>query len=408
MKQKAVDDVSFQIKEGMICGLIGPNGAGKTTIMKMMGGLVLPTEGSLSLFGGSTEEELAKARSRMSFMIETPYAKEKMTARQNLEKQRLQKGIPNKERIDEVLEIVGLKDTGKKPVQKFSLGMRQRLGIANALLTKPEIMVLDEPTAGLDPQGVVDLSKLLRELNDEGITIIISTHEVDLVPNYAQRVFVLVDGLLIALVNIDEVVQTLKQSKTGEEAIKNLTTKFLLSERQAKAILDMRLQSLTGLQIEKLQQEKIDLNELVEYLTSILENHDKKMQLIVDELREIQRKYEDLLQYQLQDYDLCYRLEGTLGTLLDGIVGEMTIEDLQNALSQGTVAAKTEYGQGYAGVQTLSESWAVITFDSNQDGQYDAEVHADISRKNTVDSETLAWAVLDLRDNNSEVLGWDE
>lgn len=112
--------------------------------------------------------------------------------------------------------------------------------------------------------------------------------------------------------------------------------------------------------------------------------------------------------YQLQDYDLCYRLEGTLGTLLDGIVGEMTIEDLQNALSQGTVAAKTEYGQGYAGVQTLSESWAVITFDSNQDGQYDAEVHADISRKNTVDSETLAWAVLDLRDNNSEVLGWDE
>jgi len=177
MKQKAVVDVSFQIKEGMICGLIGPNGAGKTTIMKMMGGLVLPTEGSLSLFGGSTEEELAKARSRMSFMIETPYAKEKMTARQNLEKQRLQKGIPNKERIEEVLEIVGLKDTGKKPVQKFSLGMRQRLGIANALLTKPEIMVLDEPVNGLDPEGIVEIRELLLKLNrEEHITILISSH----------------------------------------------------------------------------------------------------------------------------------------------------------------------------------------------------------------------------------------
>ena len=177
MKQKAVDDVSFQIKEGMICGLIGPNGAGKTTIMKMLGGLVLPTGGSMTLFGGSSEEELAKARSRMSFMIETPYAKEKMSARENLEKQRLQKGIPNKERIDEVLEIVGLTDTGKKPVQKFSLGMRQRLGIANALLTKPEIMILDEPVNGLDPEGIVEIRELLLKLNrEEHITILISSH----------------------------------------------------------------------------------------------------------------------------------------------------------------------------------------------------------------------------------------
>lgn len=177
MKQKVVEDVSFRIQEGMICGLIGPNGAGKTTIMKMLGGLVLPTEGSLSLFGGSSEEELAKARSRMSFMIETPYAKEKMSARENLEKQRIQKGIPNKKRIDEVLEIVGLTDTGKKPVHKFSLGMRQRLGIANALLTKPELMVLDEPVNGLDPEGIVEIRELLLKLNrEEHITILISSH----------------------------------------------------------------------------------------------------------------------------------------------------------------------------------------------------------------------------------------
>lgn len=177
MKQKAVKGATFQIRDGMICGLIGPNGAGKTTIMKMMGGLVIPTGGELTIYGGKTEAELAKARSRMSFMIETPYAKEKMSARENLEKQRIQKGIPDKNRIEEVLEIVGLKDVGKKPVRAFSLGMRQRLGIANALMTKPEIMVLDEPVNGLDPEGIVEIRELLLKLNrDEHITIIISSH----------------------------------------------------------------------------------------------------------------------------------------------------------------------------------------------------------------------------------------
>ncbi len=177
MKQKAVKDASFQIKKGMICGLIGPNGAGKTTIMKMLGGLALPTGGNISIFGETTENGLAKSRSRMSFMIETPYAKEKMTARENLEIQRIQKGIPDKKRIDEVLEIVNLTDTGKKPVKNFSLGMRQRLGIANALLTKPEIMVLDEPVNGLDPEGIVEIRELLLKLNREDhITIIISSH----------------------------------------------------------------------------------------------------------------------------------------------------------------------------------------------------------------------------------------
>ena len=177
MKQKAVNNVSFQIKKGMICGLIGPNGAGKTTIMKMLGGLALPTGGSISIYGEKSEVGLAKARTRMSFMIETPYAKEKMTARENLEIQRIQKGIPDKKRIDEVLEIVNLTDTGKKPVKNFSLGMRQRLGIANALLTKPEIMVLDEPINGLDPEGIVEIRELLLKLNREDhITIIISSH----------------------------------------------------------------------------------------------------------------------------------------------------------------------------------------------------------------------------------------
>ena len=177
MKQFAIKDVNFQIREGMICGLIGPNGAGKTTIMKSIGGLILPTEGKITVYGESSEKGLAKSRKRMSFMIETPYAKEKMTARQNLEKQRLQKGIPDKNRVDEVLKIVGLENTGKKQVRNFSLGMRQRLGIAIALLSKPEIMILDEPVNGLDPEGIVEIRNLLLKLNqEEHITIVISSH----------------------------------------------------------------------------------------------------------------------------------------------------------------------------------------------------------------------------------------
>lgn len=205
MKQKAVDGASFQIKEGMICGLIGPNGAGKTTIMKMLGGLALPTGGSLAIYGASDEKGLAHARSRMSFMIETPYAKEKLSARENLEKQRLQKGIPDKKRIDEVLEIVGLSDVGKKPVKNFSLGMRQRLGIANALMTKPEIMVLDEPVNGLDPEGIVEIRELLLKLNrEEHITILISSHILSELSLLCTDYLFINKGKLLQAVSSDE------------------------------------------------------------------------------------------------------------------------------------------------------------------------------------------------------------
>ena len=177
MGNTVLKDVSFQVRSGMICGLVGPNGAGKTTIMKILGGLVLPTNGSISLFGETDEKGLSHSRSRMCFMIEIPYAKQKMTAKENLEKLRLQKGVTDKGRIEEVLKMVDLADTGKKPVSKFSLGMKQRLGIAGALLSKPEVMVLDEPVNGLDPEGMVAIRELLLKLNrEENITIVISSH----------------------------------------------------------------------------------------------------------------------------------------------------------------------------------------------------------------------------------------
>ncbi|MBQ8826964.1 MAG: ABC transporter ATP-binding protein, partial [Oscillospiraceae bacterium] len=196
---------SFEIKEGMICGLVGPNGAGKTTIMKMLGGLILPTAGELNIYGASTQDELARARSRMSFIIETPYAKDGMTAYENLEKQRIQKGIPDKNRINEVLELVGLKDVGKKPVRKFSLGMKQLRGIAVALLTKTEIMVLDEPVNGLDPEGIIEVRELLLKLNrEEHITIIISSHILSELSLLCTHYLFINNGEIIKNVSADE------------------------------------------------------------------------------------------------------------------------------------------------------------------------------------------------------------
>ncbi len=172
---KVVDNVSFNIEKGHIYGLIGPNGAGKTTIMKMIAGTCMPTAGSISLF--EQEDKINDMRSRASFMIEAPYLDGSMTARENMEYIRYLRGIAKEEKIDEVLSFVGLAHTGKKKVKHFSLGMRQRLGIGMALLPDPEIMILDEPVNGLDPEGIVEVRNMLTKLcTERGITILISSH----------------------------------------------------------------------------------------------------------------------------------------------------------------------------------------------------------------------------------------
>ena len=153
------------MEQGHICGLIGPNGAGKTTIMKILAGFFFPTKGELELFG--SPDNLDDSRARMSFMIEQPIIAGPMTARQNLEYIRCLRGYPDEKRIDEILDIVGLANTGKKRASKFSLGMKQRLGIGMALLPKPEIMVLDEPVNGLDPEGIVEVRQLIKRMQEE-------------------------------------------------------------------------------------------------------------------------------------------------------------------------------------------------------------------------------------------------
>ncbi|MBQ2053724.1 MAG: ATP-binding cassette domain-containing protein [Eubacterium sp.] len=173
-KKTAVDNFSLKIEKGHICGLIGPNGAGKTTIMRMMAALTEPDSGEMKFFGSTNLDE---ARSRMSFIIEEPYMEHSMTARENMQYLRFIRGVADESRIDMLLDFVGLKDVGKKKVGKFSLGMRQRLGIAMSLLAKPEFMVLDEPINGLDPEGIIDVRKMLLKLTEEEkITILISSH----------------------------------------------------------------------------------------------------------------------------------------------------------------------------------------------------------------------------------------
>ena len=182
----AVDHADLSITQGQIYGLVGRNGAGKTTIIRMVTAQTAPTEGELSLFGETGEKALSRARSRTGAMVETPSFYPYLTARQNLEYYRLQRGIPGKRMVDEVLEEVDLASTGKKTFKNFSLGMKQRLGLALALMNRPDFLLLDEPINGLDPEGIVEFRNLLLRLNRERqTTILISSHILSELANLA-------------------------------------------------------------------------------------------------------------------------------------------------------------------------------------------------------------------------------
>lgn len=173
----AVDDANMKIKKGEIYGLVGKNGAGKTTLLKMICGLALPTSGQIELFGEASQSGLNKARMRTGSMIEDPCFFPYLSAARNLEYYRIQRGIPEKNTADEALKIVGLTDTGNKKFKNFSLGMKQRLGLALAIMANPDLLILDEPINGLDPMGIVEFRDIVLKLNKEkNVTVIISSH----------------------------------------------------------------------------------------------------------------------------------------------------------------------------------------------------------------------------------------
>lgn len=204
-KHKVLDDVSINIKKGDIYGFVGRNGAGKTTMFRVLTGLVIPSGGQVELFGHSEENEIIKERSRIGDLIDSPVIYLNMTARENLELIKIQRGIPGTKCIDDVLNSVCLKDIEKKKTKNFSLGMKQRLGIAMALLNDPEFLILDEPINGLDPIGIKEIRGLLLKLNKErGTTVLLSSHILSELTQICNRYGFINDGKLIEEITASE------------------------------------------------------------------------------------------------------------------------------------------------------------------------------------------------------------
>lgn len=201
-----VNDVNIHVPKGGIYGFVGPNGAGKSTVMKMILNLIQPEAGEVQLFGEKVTDQSYEVFKRVGSIIENPYFYEKMTARQNLELHCDYMGFPNKERIDEVLQMVDLQNVEGKQIRHYSLGMKQRLAIARAILAKPEFLILDEPINALDPEGIREMRNLFQRLNQEDeTTIFISSHilsEVDLI---ADTIGIIQHGNLLAELPIEEI-----------------------------------------------------------------------------------------------------------------------------------------------------------------------------------------------------------
>jgi ABC-2 type transport system ATP-binding protein len=201
----AVDNVSMSIKKGDIYGLIGRNGAVKTTLMRMIAVLTTADFGEVELFGEISPAGLNEARRRIGCIIEAPALYPNLTAHQNLEYYRILRGIPDKSIIEKALTTVALMDTGKKKYKNFSLGMKQRLGLALALLNNPDFLIVDEPTNGLDPMGIVEMRETFKKLNQEhGITIMISSHILSELSMTATRYGIINSGRLIKELTSDE------------------------------------------------------------------------------------------------------------------------------------------------------------------------------------------------------------
>lgn len=191
-KETAVKDLSIQVPEHCIYGLLGPNGAGKSTTLKMLTGIIAPTSGSIMYDGHRWSR---KDLSHIGALIESPPLYGNLTAYENLKVRCLLLGLPDT-RIKEVLKIVDLQHTGKKTANRFSMGMKQRLGIAIALLNRPRLLILDEPTNGLDPVGIQELRELIRSFPQMGMTVILSSHILSEVEQIADRIGIISNGVL--------------------------------------------------------------------------------------------------------------------------------------------------------------------------------------------------------------------
>ena len=203
---KALNQCSMHVPRGAIYGFVGKNGAGKTTLIRLICGLQRPTSGSYRLYGSeNTDKKILEAQRRIGAVVETPSIYLDMTAEENMKEQYYVLGLPSFEGIPQTLKLVGLEDAGKKKAKDFSLGMRQRLGIAIALAGKPDLLVLDEPTNGLDPQGIVEMRELILKLNRERqITVLISSHILDELSRVATHYGFIDKGTIVKEITAEE------------------------------------------------------------------------------------------------------------------------------------------------------------------------------------------------------------
>lgn len=215
---KALDNVSLHIPKGAIYGFVGKNGAGKTTLIRLICGLQKPTAGTYALYGKAySDEEIQQSRRRMGAVVETPSIYGELTAEDNLREQYKVLGLPSEKGIADLLQLVGLQDTGKKKAKNFSLGMKQRLGIAIALAGDPDFLVLDEPVNGLDPQGIIEMRELILKLNrQEQITVLISSHILDELSRLATHYGFIDGGRMIKEITAEELADACRKCVHAE------------------------------------------------------------------------------------------------------------------------------------------------------------------------------------------------
>ena len=205
-RAKALSELTMRVPKGAIYGIVGRNGAGKTTLIRLICGLQAPTSGDFSLYGiKNSDKKIRNSRRRMGAVVETPSIYLDMTAEDNIKEQYRVLGLPSFDGVGELLELVGLGNTGKKRTKNFSLGMKQRLGIAVALAGDPDFLVLDEPTNGLDPQGIIEIRELILKLNRERqITVLISSHILDELSKLATHYGFIDSGRMVKEMSADE------------------------------------------------------------------------------------------------------------------------------------------------------------------------------------------------------------
>ena len=253
---KALDGLAMHVPKGAVYGFVGKNGAGKTTLIRLICGLQSPTAGTYALYGTpNTDKSIAKARRRMGAVVETPSIYLDLTAEDNLKEQYLILGQPSFDGIPELLRLVGLEDTGKKKARHFSLGMKQRLGIAVALAGDPDLLVLDEPVNGLDPQGIIEIRELILRLNRERqITVIISSHILDELSKLATHYGFIDGGRMVKEMSAQELEAACRKcvhievSDTGALAriLDGMGVDYkVCSEREADIFAQMNVSQLT-------------------------------------------------------------------------------------------------------------------------------------------------------------------